>query len=132
MQLVPESTANALLKVRYQKSMISLHFRVTKQTGIELECPRRSLTIKEIRAIRRAIKRNATYQWFIDGLPVSGPVGGYVIGDTGLPEPVLYTHRHIDIGYNGSHIVEAVLHTDRPIPLGLLNEKPLTLTYEGD
>lgn len=132
MQLVPESHADALLKVRYQKSMISLHFRISPRTGTELECPRRRLTPNEIGVLRRAVKHNATYQWFIDGLPVSGPVGGYIIGDSGLAEPVLYTHRHIDIGYNGSRIVEAVLHTDRPIPLSLLYEKPLTLTYEGD
>lgn len=130
MTLVPESSADALLKDIYQRSMISAHFRVSPRTSIEIECPGRLLTPNEVRVLKRAIRRNATYQWYIGGIAVTGLIGGHMIGETGNSVPALYTHRQIDIGYNGKRIVEATLRPGRPEEMDILLERQLTMTYE--
>ena len=130
MTLVPESSADALLKDIYQRSMISAYFRVSPRTSIEIECSGGLLTPNEVRVLRRAVRKNATYQWYVGGIAVTGLIGGSMIGESGTLVPALYTHRQISIGYNGKRIVEATLRPGRPEELGILLERQLTMTYE--
>lgn len=127
---MPESAADALFRDTYQKSLISPHFLVSSVTNFEIECSGRTLTPREIRVLKNAIKRNATYQWYIGGISASALIGRNVIADYKVPQPALYTHRHIDIGYNEDRIVEVTIHPGRPEELSILLEKPLTMTYE--
>jgi hypothetical protein len=70
------------------------------------------LDARNIKAFKYAIKHHYWYQMYIDDLPAWALVGDYGEGhDDTTPhsnteDAYIFTHRRIDIGYNGNHIVE--------------------------
>ena len=93
-------------------------------------------SVSEINRLKDAVRSDYWYKLDIDGLPLWGALG--VVGtnpDNGKPEEYIYTHRHINIGYNGGHIVEASLNVSEPKLLSDYVQKnkkygpPMEMTY---
>ena len=59
-----------------------------------------------------AVKNNYWYQMYIDDLPVWGIVGDVEEGDDGQKQYYVWTHKKLNIGYNGDQIVDINLTSD--------------------
>lgn len=67
---------------------------------------------EKVKAFTYAVKNNYWYQMYIDGLPIWGRVGD-LRGDGADKKAYIFTHKKFEIGYNGKHIVDVKLTTER-------------------
>lgn len=66
------------------------------------------LNDEKVKAFTYAVKNDYWYQMYIDGLPIWGKVG-----EKEDKKFSIYTHKRFDIGYNGQHIVDINLTTEK-------------------
>lgn len=83
------------------------------------------LTSENVEAFSYAILNQYWYQVFVDELPVWSAVG--IVGDDNA-SPMVLTHKHFEIGYNGNQIVEVSLTSENKKPL--VEGSILEFTYE--
>ncbi|CAG0903956.1 unnamed protein product [Cyprideis torosa] len=75
-----------------------------------------------LNAFTYAIKNHYWYQMYMDDLPIWGIVGE--VGDDGLF--YLWTHKRLEIGYNGNQIVDVNLTSEKKVALKLGEQIPFT------
>lgn len=66
------------------------------------------LNEEKVKAFVYAVKNDYWYQMYIDGLPIWGKVG-----EREGKNYYIFTHKKFDIGYNGKHIVDVNIATEK-------------------
>ena len=66
------------------------------------------LNEEKVKAFLYAVKNDYWYQMYIDELPIWGKVG-----EKEENNYYIYTHKKFDIGYNGKHIVDVNISTEK-------------------
>lgn len=79
-----------------------------------------TLSSNDVEAFKYAITRHYWYELFMDDLPIWGFVGDLkpakAAGEDDLA--VLYTHKQLDISYNGDRVRAAVAQQQGVLPVG--------------
>lgn len=78
---------------------------------------------EKVKAFVYAVRNDYWYQMYIDGLPIWGKVG-----EKQDEEHYIFTHKRFDIGYNGKHIVDVNIATEKKVMLKA--GAKLKFTYE--
>ncbi|CAG2103217.1 unnamed protein product [Medioppia subpectinata] len=110
------------LKSRAESRLgVKLEFSVNNyQTYCAIE-----LNAEKVRAFKEALNNHYWYEMFVDDLPVWGSVGQTDAKHDGY---YLWTHKKLDIGYNGNHIVDANLTSQ--VLVRLEPNKRIDFSYE--
>jgi len=118
-----ETLGEALLGVELEHSGIDIRFKVSLP---KQEICRRIMSDDDYDALSFAIQHDYSYQMYLDDLPVWGLVGKV---DSSDPNQVLlFTHKKIEIGYNGEQIVDVNVTADNKVILKPNSE--VIFTYE--
>ncbi|KAL0280902.1 UNVERIFIED_CONTAM: hypothetical protein PYX00_002059 [Menopon gallinae] len=105
-----ETLSEALQGVELEFSGLDIEFKtdVTPTLFCEVE-----LTEEKLKAFIYAVKNRYWYQMYIDDLPVWGTVGEVEQEDLqDRTEYYIWTHKKLDIGYNGQRIVDVNLTSE--------------------
>lgn len=81
----------------------------------------------KVKHFKDAIENTYWFEFFIDGLPLWGFVGEYHPEKSNDNKHLLYTHKSINIKYNGDQIIHVNLTQDIPRPMEA--GKNIDLTY---
>uniref|UniRef100_A0A7S0MQZ3 Transmembrane 9 superfamily member n=1 Tax=Pyramimonas obovata TaxID=1411642 RepID=A0A7S0MQZ3_9CHLO len=95
-------------------SQIDIRFRMEVQKRVICS---EILDEKTVNKFKHAIKHHYWYELFMDDLPIWGFVGEFVSGDkkTNTEDQVfIYTHRRIEINYNGEQVIQVNLTSENP------------------
>eukprot|EP00879_Flechtneria_rotunda_P015969 GHRR01016701.1.p1 GENE.GHRR01016701.1~~GHRR01016701.1.p1 ORF type:complete len:250 (+),score=79.13 GHRR01016701.1:390-1139(+) len=78
-----------------------------------------TLNGQQVAAFQYAVKRHYWYELFMDDLPVWGFVGESKMAAAAAAEDevLLYTHKQLDITYNGDRIIHVNLTSSEPVAL---------------
>eukprot|EP01105_Mastigella_eilhardi_P007627 TRINITY_DN1912_c0_g1_i3.p1 TRINITY_DN1912_c0_g1~~TRINITY_DN1912_c0_g1_i3.p1 ORF type:complete len:391 (+),score=128.66 TRINITY_DN1912_c0_g1_i3:72-1244(+) len=106
------------------RSSIRTMYRV--DAADQEECTQ-TLTAASAKLLRRAIREQYWYQFFLDDLPVWGMVGEIVHTDDERHQFYVYTHKDFAISYNGDHVIEVNLNYSRPALVE--PDTPLSFSY---
>lgn len=102
-----ETMGESLLGVELDFSGLDIKFRTS--TDRIVYCKRR-LTNEEYNTFMYAIMNSYAYQMYLDDMPIWGMIGEV---DTSVNPPAykLFTHKKLNIGYNGKQVVDVNLTT---------------------
>ncbi|KAF5406029.1 Transmembrane 9 superfamily member [Paragonimus heterotremus] len=115
-----ETLGEALLGIELQYSGIDIRFKVdiSKTTICEI-----TVTESVYEKLRSATANQYWYQMYLDDLPIWSVVGELSTSN----EPFIWTHKQLDIGYNGNQIVKITLINSELVALKV--GTPVTFTY---
>ncbi|KAA3677908.1 transmembrane 9 superfamily member 3 [Paragonimus westermani] len=115
-----ETLGEALLGIELQYSGIDIRFKVdiSKTTICEI-----AVTESDYEKLRGATANQYWYQMYLDDLPIWSVVGEVSTSN----EPFIWTHKQLDIGYNGNQIVKVTLINSELVALKV--GTPVTFTY---
>ncbi|XP_055351316.1 transmembrane 9 superfamily member 3-like [Paramacrobiotus metropolitanus] len=116
-----ESMAEDLQGIDLENSGLDIKFKTT-QTKLEF-CKIDNLDKDMLNSFMYAIKNNYWFQAYLDDLPLWGTVGEF---DEASNSYYLYTHRKIDIGYNGNRIVDVNLTNEGKVKLEMNGKIPFS------
>lgn len=96
-----ETLGEALQGVELEFSGLDISFKdaVAKKEYCSVE-----LSEAKYKAFVYAIRNHYWYQMYIDDLPIWGIIGEVEAGEEGKNEYYLWTHKKLDIGYNGDMV----------------------------
>jgi len=115
-----ETLGEALQGVELEFSGLDVQFK--KEASLTTYCTK-TLSEEEYHAFAYALHNRYWYQMYIDDLPIWGIVGE--IGED-KNELYLWTHKKIEIGYNGDKIVEVNLTSEHKVKLTMAMQIPFT------
>ncbi|XP_077999050.1 transmembrane 9 superfamily member 3-like [Glandiceps talaboti] len=106
-----ETLGENLQGIELEFSGLDINFKVevTQKNYCEVE-----LTEHHYQAFMYAVKNHYWYQMYIDDLPIWGIVGEIDEGGDGY---YIWTHKKLDIGYNGDQIVDVNLTSEAKVKL---------------
>ncbi|KAF6778499.1 hypothetical protein AHF37_01878 [Paragonimus kellicotti] len=115
-----ETLGEALLGIELQYSGIDIRFKVdiSKTTICEI-----AVTESVYEKLRSATANQYWYQMYLDDLPIWSVVGELSTSN----EPFIWTHKQLEIGYNGNQIVKITLINSELVALKV--GTPVTFTY---
>ncbi|KAI3436249.1 hypothetical protein D9Q98_002302 [Chlorella vulgaris] len=87
-----------------------------------------SLDDDKVEDFTEAVRRHYWYEFFADELPIWGFVGPPPEQTQGDTNVYIYTHKSLDIAYNGDRIIHINLTSESPQPL--TSGASLTFTYQ--
>uniref|UniRef100_A0A0N5AYD8 Transmembrane 9 superfamily member n=1 Tax=Syphacia muris TaxID=451379 RepID=A0A0N5AYD8_9BILA len=119
-----ETLGEALLGVELDYSGLDIKFR--ENVPKKVYC-NKTLTDADYKAFVYAVANNYWYQMYLDELPLQGVVGD-VVNSAKPPVYKLWTHRKLEIGYNGDQIVDVNVTSDDKVTLSPNAE--IKFTYE--
>ncbi|XP_039272977.2 transmembrane 9 superfamily member 3-like [Styela clava] len=107
-----ENLGDALQGVELKYSGLDIKFKenvqMVKYCTVDLDK-------KKYETFVYAVKNHYWYQMYMDDLPIWGIVGE--IGESGKEEYFMWTHKKLEIGYNGDQIVDINLTSDHKVKL---------------
>jgi transmembrane 9 superfamily protein 3 len=117
-----ETLSEALQGVELLFSGLDIDFKVNHPKS---EYCNITLTEDSLKAFVYAVKNHYWYQMYIDDLPIWGIVGE---NEKGSSDVYMWTHKKLDIGYNGEQIVDVNLTSEAKVKLELSTK--VVFTYE--
>lgn len=125
-----ETLSEALQGVELEFSGLDIEFK--QDVPSTQFCEITQLTANQLRAFVYAVKNHYWYQMYLDDLPIWGIVGE-VVPDTNAnsltpPEYFIWSHKKLDISYNGKQIVDVNLTSENKIRLA--EGVAIPFTYE--
>lgn len=117
-----ETLGEALQGVELMFSGLDIDFKVPAP---KTEYCEKKLDKEKYQAFEYAVKNHYWYQMYLDDLPVWGIIGEIDKNDATL---YMWTHKKLDIGYNGKYIVDVNLTSEEKVKLE--PDKTLKFTYE--
>lgn len=106
-----ETLGEALQGTELEFSGLDIDYKVDVSLNQYCEV---DLTEDSYRAFMYAVKNHYWYQMYIDDLPIWGIVGE---ADEGGQDHYIWTHKKLDIGYNGDQIVDVNLTSEVKVKL---------------
>ncbi|CAD7083462.1 unnamed protein product [Hermetia illucens] len=100
-----ETLSEALQGVELEFSGYDINYKANTEPTVICMV---ELNDEKVKAFTYAVKNDYWYQMYIDGLPIWGKVG-----EKEDKKFSIYTHKRFDIGYNGQHIVDINLTTEK-------------------
>ncbi|XP_040578239.1 transmembrane 9 superfamily member 3 isoform X3 [Lepeophtheirus salmonis] len=113
-----ETLGEALLGTELEFSGLEIRFRIP--VANKEFCVLTSLKKSELKAFVYAVKNQYSYQMYLDDLPIVG-----IVGDVDDDNYYLWTHKKIEIGYNGNQIIDVNFTSENPVKL----EKNIRLSF---
>ncbi|OZC09873.1 hypothetical protein X798_02979 [Onchocerca flexuosa] len=119
-----ETLGEALLGVELDYSGLDIKF---KENVEKVEFCKKTLSEEDYKQFVYAVRNNYWYQMYLDELPMYGMVGEI---DSSITPPNyrLFTHKKLEIGYNGKQIVDINVTSD--IRVTLTPGASISFTYE--
>lgn len=118
-----ETIGEALQGVELTFSGIDIDFKKNTEKGSYCEI---TMDADKKQAFSYAVKNNYWYQMYVDDLPIWGSVGEKSKNED--DDVYIYTHKNLQIGYNGENIVDVNLTTEGKVKLDA--DTNIKLTYE--
>nr|XP_054773969.1 transmembrane 9 superfamily member 3-like [Lytechinus pictus] len=106
-----ETLGEALQGVELEFSGLDIDFKLDKPQTQYCEI---EVTDEILRAFSYAVKNHYWYQMYIDDLPIWGIIGE---ADDNGQDYHIWTHKKLDIGYNGNQIVDVNLTSEVKVKL---------------
>jgi len=103
------SKPKGILRLIITKAIVCFAANVGQTPYCEVE-----LTEEKLQAFVYAVKNYYWYQMFVDDMPIWGIVGEVDENDNSY---YLWTHKKLDIGYNGNRIVDVNLTSEVKVKL---------------
>ncbi|KAM3726443.1 Transmembrane 9 superfamily member [Dirofilaria immitis] len=119
-----ETLGEALLGVELDYSGLDIKF---KENVEKMEFCKKTLSEEDYKQFVYAVRNNYWYQMYLDELPMYGIVGE-IDSSTTPPNYRLFTHKKLEIGYNGNQIVDINVTSD--IRVSLTPGASIPFTYE--
>lgn len=119
-----ETLGEALLGVELDFSGLDIKFK--EDVGKTVFC-KKTLTDDEYKSFEYAVRNNYWYQMYLDELPMYGMVGE-MDSSTTPSSYRLFTHKKLEIGYNGEQIVDVNVTSDVRVPLA--SGATISFSYE--
>ncbi|XP_075250848.1 transmembrane 9 superfamily member 3-like [Convolutriloba macropyga] len=118
-----ETLGEALQGIELEFSGLNMNFRqnVQKTSYCNIK-----LTVDKLKDFGNAVKQFYWYQMYIDDLPIWGIVGE--VDDSDKTTKYIWTHKKLDIGYNGKQIVDVNLTSENKVKLEA--DSQIEFTYE--
>lgn len=117
-----ETLSEALQGVELMFSGLDIDFKVDKQKTVYCNI---TLTEDKYKAFVYAVRNHYWYQMYIDDLPIWGIVGEV---EKSTDTYFMWTHKKLDIGYNGENIVDVNLTSEAKVKLE--TNAHISFTYE--
>ncbi|GMT24604.1 hypothetical protein PFISCL1PPCAC_15901 [Pristionchus fissidentatus] len=108
-----ETMGEELLGVELDFSGLDIKFRTNVPHTVYCKV---TLTEADVNTFTYAIMNQYSYQMYLDDMPIWGMVGE-ADHKTTPPSFKLYTHKKLDIGYNGKQVVDVNLTSDGKVEL---------------
>ena len=115
-----ETLGENLLGVELEFSGLDIQFKNNVKSTVYCK---KNLDVKDMGMLVYAIKNHYWYQMYLDDLPVWA-----VVGEVNEDEYTVWTHRKIEISYNGNRIVGVTVTTEKKVPI--TPATTLELSYE--
>uniref|UniRef100_A0AAF5PGT9 Transmembrane 9 superfamily member n=2 Tax=Wuchereria bancrofti TaxID=6293 RepID=A0AAF5PGT9_WUCBA len=119
-----ETLGEALLGVELDYSGLDIKF---KENVEKMEFCKKTLSEEDYKQFVFAVRNNYWYQMYLDELPMYGMVGE-VDSSITPPNYRLFTHKKLEIGYNGKQIVDINVTSD--VRVSLAPGASISFTYE--
>ncbi|VBB25302.1 unnamed protein product [Acanthocheilonema viteae] len=119
-----ETLGEALLGVELDYSGLDIKF---KENVEKMEFCKKTLSEEDYKQFVYAVRNNYWYQMYLDELPMYGMVGE-IDSLTTPPNYRLFTHKKLEIGYNGNQIVDINVTSD--VRVALAPGASISFTYE--
>ncbi|CAJ0576779.1 unnamed protein product, partial [Mesorhabditis spiculigera] len=108
-----ETMGESLLGVELDFSGLEIKYRTEVTKNVYCK---KTLTTEEYKTFVYAVKNQYAYQMYLDDMPIWGMVGE-VDNKVNPPAFKIFTHKKLEIGYNGKQIVDVNLTTDGRVEL---------------
>eukprot|EP00096_Caligus_rogercresseyi_P006372 TRINITY_DN2275_c0_g1_i1.p1 TRINITY_DN2275_c0_g1~~TRINITY_DN2275_c0_g1_i1.p1 ORF type:complete len:597 (-),score=174.44 TRINITY_DN2275_c0_g1_i1:192-1982(-) len=105
-----ETLGEALLGTEMEFSGLDIGFRVHKASSEY--CASEPLDKSQTKALAYAVKNLYAYSMYLDDLPIVG-----IVGDVEGDNSFVWTHKKIEIGYNGNQIIDVNFTSENRVPL---------------
>lgn len=115
-----ETLGEALQGTELEFSGLSIDFKMDVESTQYCK-----ITVSEdkLYALVYAVKNHYWYQMYLDDLPIWG-----IVGESKDGEHYIWTHKKLEIGYNGKQIVDVNLTSDAKVKL--VKDAEIPFTYE--
>ncbi|VDN03011.1 unnamed protein product [Thelazia callipaeda] len=119
-----ETLGEALLGVELDYSGLDIKFKENVEKKIFCK---KTLSEEDYKQFVYAVQNNYWYQMYLDELPMYGMVGE-VDSSTTPPNYRIFTHKKLEIGYNGKQIVDVNVTSD--VRITLTPDSTISFSYE--